>query len=140
MPTLIEIQNQREQRKAAIEKQRKEQELIDTIVLNDLEQEHGDARVFPVKCATYTPGYPTFVVLRLPSRDELKRYQDMNKQRGSTPGDPLASAILVAETCRLYPDLDGWRRLLEVQPGVDVIAGSAAVQRVAGKVEEEGKS
>lgn len=139
MPTLEEIEELRATRKAAVEKQREAQLVIDLTEVNKLEEEHGDGNVVIVNLAKFTPGLPSLLALKPPSPPQLKRYQDMCSGKGQKKGDPLAAAHLVADTCLLYPDKDIYEKILEESPGIKAIAGVAAVTRSAGSAEEEGK-
>lgn len=137
--TIEEIEARRSARKAEIAKQRAVQLAVDLEALDALEVEHGDGSVRRVDVERFTPGMPTLVVVRAPTRAEFKRYQDGCKGIGGQKGDALAAANLICETCLVYPSREDFAKLLEVSPGIQAIAGVAAVELSAGKAAEEGK-
>jgi hypothetical protein len=133
---LAEIEAKRAARREAIEVQRREQLATDLEHLFELEEQHGASRLVRVDLKAFTPGLPALIVMRTPSKLEMKRYQDQCKGKG----DPVAAANLVGTTCLLYPSKDVYEKVLEASPGIHVVAAVAAIERAAGKAVEEGKS
>lgn len=131
-----QIEREREARKEALREARAAQRAQDIEALNALEIEHGDENVASVPIDRFSPGVPTFVVVRALTKHELKRFRDRSKAT-----DAAKAAEEAAESSVLYPSRDGdvWRALLEAIPGIAVRAGVAAVQLAAGVDAAEGK-
>lgn len=138
--SIEEIEKKRAARREALAAARAEQEEIDQAKLFDLEEEHGEASLVVAEVSAWKPGMPTIVVMRVPNGPEFKRYQDMVKGRGDKPGDPTAAANMLGAACRLYPDADAYKTILDVSPGIHINAAVAAINRAAGKVQERAKS
>lgn len=135
-----EIEAARAERKAKLAAAKAEQFAADLEALDALELEHGDDKVRRVDLNAWAPGVPTFVVVRMPSPIEFRRYQDQVKTQGNgKPGDVVRATHAVADACIVYPDADTYKRVREASPGVHVIAGTTAVDMCAAKAAEEGK-
>lgn len=147
MSTVEEIQKRRADRKAAQNSKRLEQYVLDLEELDRLEEQHGDGRIVVHHISDdegtpsrYVDGCVTLAVFRLPTRVEMKRYQDQCKpDRKGRPGDTVAAANQVARACRLYPDAESWTQLIETYAGIDVHAAVSVLEAVSGVAEEEGK-
>jgi len=139
MTKLEEIEARRAERKAALDDQRKAQLAEDLEALDALEVEHGDANVARVN-VPYTPGLPTFVVVRAPKAAEFKRYKERIKsRRDGTPGDPVFAADELGECTRVYPDKETFSKMLEARPGLTTPMGVASSNMGTGRADESGK-
>lgn len=147
MSRIEEIQKRRAARKAALNELRLEQFANDLEQLDALELEHGDGKVVPHHIsdddgnpARFVEGCVTMAIFRLPTKAEMRRYQDKCKpDRRGRPGDTVAAANQIATACRLYPDKDGWELLIETYPGMETNAAVSVLEAVSGVAEEEGK-
>lgn len=144
MRSIAEIEAEREARKEGLRARALEQQAIDLEALNTAEIEHGDGRVGALKI-TYQPGLPGMVVVRAPSKPELKRYRDRAtpKKEGSIPDRVFAAEELAAVT-RVYPaqDKDGnvvFDAMCEAVPGLAAQCGVKAVTLGTASEAEEGK-
>jgi adenine-specific DNA methylase len=140
LTTIEELEERIAARKAEHADAKAEQYARDLAAYADLIEVEGPDRVIVVKCTAWAPGVPTMALFRAASPDEIKRYQDQNKEREGKVGDPIGSAKTLAVTCIKYPDRDGWKRLLELQPGMDMIGGISIVEAASGRAVKEGKS
>jgi hypothetical protein len=131
------IEARRAARKEALAAQAKEQRAVDLEALDALEIEHGDSSVRVLDVA-FTPGLPTFAVVRCPKGPESKRYKDRLRE-GDKPNGIKAADELGA-SCLVYPP-DGPVRaaLLAARPMLLTTAGTSAIELASGKAEEEGK-
>ena len=143
---LAAIEAKRAARKATQDEARQEQLCTDLEALDALEIEHGDEKVRRVDLKSYVPvspdgtKLPTFVVVRMPSRIEFKRFQDMAKTtKDGKQGDGLKAIDLLASACIVYPDAATYEKLREEVPGVHVSAGTEAARMAAAEAEEEKK-
>jgi hypothetical protein len=140
MRTIQEIEKARAERKAALAAQREEQYAKDLDALDALEVKHGDDNVRRVDLNAWAPGLPTFVVVRMPTGIEFKRFQDMAKPRpDGKPGDPIKASHLLADVCVVYPEAEDYSRVREACPGAHIVAGTTAADMSAAKASEEGK-
>lgn len=138
--TLEEIEAARAARRAGIEARKAEQLVRDMEALDAAEIEHGDDMVKPVHLNTWSPGLPTFVVVRMPTGIEFKRFQDMaKKQPNGKDGDAVKASNLLADVCVIYPSKEDYARVREACPGVHIVAGTTAADMSAARAEEAGK-
>lgn len=128
----------REQRKEAHRIAREKQREIDLAALDALEIQHGDEAVRELEIA-YAPGLTTNVVVRCPSRSEIKRFQDRLRPRGDRVPDASAAAEELGAACIAYPTGEQLAAVLAARPAVLVTAGGAAAQLASGKSDAEGK-
>jgi hypothetical protein len=137
--TLEEIEARRDKRKAELAELRDMQRAIDLEALDALEVEHGDSNVAYLE-VSFTPGLPLLVAARCPKPAEIKRYQERLKPKANgKTGDPIAAAEEIAACCRVYPNAEVYKDLLEARPGVNVQVGLLALELATGKAHEEGK-
>lgn len=133
------IEARRAERKAALEKQRKAQRVIDLEALDTLEIEHGDSNVAAVG-VPFTPGMVTMAIVRVPKPAELKRYRSrITPDSKGHMGDMVAAAEEVAAVCRVYPDTEAYEALCEARPGLHVEMGLKALKLGSGREADEGK-
>ena len=133
------IEAKRAARKAASEAPRLEQLARDLEALDDAEVEHGDGRVARINLDFFEPGLPTFVLARMPKQVEFKRFQDMSSAKKGGDGAATRAGNLLADGCRIYPDADTYKRVLERSPGVHANVAVECIKLAQGHAEEEGK-
>lgn len=140
---LAEIEARRAARKAGLAAQRADQRLRDMEAVDALEVELGDGAVVLLEIddegRRFVPGLTTLVAMRLPTKPEMKRYQDMIKGRGEKTGDPLEAARVLADVIRRYPETELYAKVCETFTGVHMNAAVAAIKASQGKTAEEGK-
>jgi hypothetical protein len=140
MRTLEQIEKARADRKAGLAVQREEQYAKDLDALDALEVEHGDGNVKQVNIKSWSPGIPTFVVVRMPSGIEFKRFQDTVKMtKDGKHGDHIKGANQLADVCVVYPKGEDYSKVRESNPGVHIVAGTVASDMSAAEAKEEGK-
>lgn len=138
--TKAEIEQKREERRKQYALAHEAQSELDEAAIFEQEEKLGPERIVVAVVSAWQPGIPTKCAYRLPGDDEFRRYQDMCKARGERPGQPLEAANLVGHSCLLYPEKEVYTRVLELSPGLHVNAAVAAVNRVAGRIQEDAKS
>lgn len=140
MATVAEILARRAERRAAHEAAREEQLLKDLEALEGFELQHGDNKIVQLDIIAWEPGIPTMCLYRTMTKAEFKRFQDMSKPRGNGKSpDHVAAATLIADACRIYPDEETYKLVLEASPGVHMSAAVELLNRAAARVTEEGK-
>lgn len=139
MATLEEIRERiAEARKLAKEKQ-EAQFAIDLEKYFEIMTERGESAVVKTDVERYVDGLPTLVVHRLPSPAEAKRFQQRTVGVNGKPGDPIAAANELAESCLLYPERETYKKLCDVFTQINMRAAQTAVAASEGKQVEEGK-
>jgi hypothetical protein len=129
----------REARKAVLAAEKEEQKKRELLLLDDLEQEHGDDNVRPV----WTVG--GLVVIRCPKPPEMQRWREAlwgtkNKQSENAASRANASMAL-AKACVIHPPREAYEALVKRYPGIPDLVAKHCVE-FAGDTEEEeaGKS
>lgn len=132
--TFEERMVERDARKAAAAKAREDQKQRDMLVLDGLEQEHGDDNVMPV----WTAG--GLVVLSRPTAGSMKRWREAMWAEKVKPAERSAikakAAGDLAKTCIRFPPADEYAALVDKYPGIPDAVGAEAV-KFAGIVEDE---
>lgn len=138
--TLDLIEQKRRERKDALAGQRREQKARDLAALDELEVEFGDECVEAIE-VPFSPGLPTIVVARMPTRPEIKRYQARVKPAAQNREiDAPAASEELGRSCMVYPrDAAARDALVEARPGVLTMCGNAALRMAQGKAASEGK-
>lgn len=135
-----EIERRRAERKEALAAQRAAQYAIDLEAQDAAEVERGDGNVGVAEVARWLPGYPTLVLVRMPTSTEFKRYQDTVKPQGEKRyGDVVKAANQLADMCVIYPSKDEYARMRDAFPGIHTAAGATAANMCGEKEKEEGK-
>lgn len=140
MSSIDEIEERRAQRKANLDEDRKVQLAVDLEALDALEIQHGDSNVARLNLP-YSPGLPTFCVVRTPNQHETKRYRFMCADKTiADESDRLqrAAEALTAVTL-VYPDKDVFERVKAARPGVASQLAFVAVKLATGREDAEGK-
>lgn len=136
--SIADLERRRAERKAANGQLRTEQYARDLLALDALEEELGDGRVAPLELSFFTPGLPTFVVVRAPDEVSYRRFRDMvRNSKGTAHGK---AADMLADVCVAYPDADTYKKLRDAYPGVHDSVAVQAIRLTEGKAAEEGKS
>lgn len=133
-----QIEKRRAQRRDDLKAQRLEQYAIDVAALDELEEKHGDT-LSKIELAKHVVGFPTFLVFRLPSSGEVKRYHDQIKDRGKRKGDYVKAGQLLSDSCRLYPEKELYEQVVEHFGMVRDNSAVRLIKASQGKEEEEGK-
>ena len=116
---------------------RKEQDVVDMRAEYDAVVEHGVGRVTKVELNAHVPGLPVVVLARPQTRPEQKRYDDMVVLGGKA--SYVKAAKLLADTCRVYPSEEVFKRMVEADPGIVTTLGNRLVARAQGKKVAEEK-
>ncbi len=138
MSALEAIEAKRAARKAKLDEQHAEQLATDLEAVDALETEHGDSNVAVLR-VPFTPGQPALCAARCPNTHEIKRYRDRIRKDGGK-GDPVAAAEEIAAVCRVYPDADTYKAMLDARPGIHVQLGVEAVKLASGQADADQKS
>ena len=136
-----EANARRAKARAALELQCKEQLVQDLEALENFELEYGPSNVKALR-VNYAPGLPALAVVRVPSKLEIKRYQDKIKpSKKAEIGDLQAAAVQVGRVCLVYPAEGTELReaLLDQRSPILVEAGFAAVALAESRDADEGK-
>jgi len=132
---IAQTEARRAARKADLEKQRVEQYSLDLAALDTAEEEHGDARIARLDL-DYTPGLPTIVVVKCPSRDHIKVYRAKVSEKKP---DHTKAAVWLAGRCLVYPSPEVFEQLIDAYPGIDAQAGLRASLLSVAKAQDEGE-
>jgi hypothetical protein len=128
-------------RAAELEAARLAQSDIDLDALDDAKAKYGDTNV-TVLHVPHIEGFPTFVLGRVPSTVEIKRYRDTIKpNKDNSPGDPVRACEQLAAVCRIYPEsADVYKEMLDARPAIHVQLGGQCALLAAGSAEAQSKS
>jgi hypothetical protein len=136
MPSLAEIERNRQARKDKLAAERNVQRALDLEAIDALEVEHGDANISIIEL-DYVPGLPTCVAVKVTPPAVLLRYQARLRNEDKTTVD---AAKEVCDSCRIYPsDDETWTALLQVRPALYTQMGVEAVNLGRGKTAAEAK-
>jgi len=137
---LQQAEAKRAARKAKAAEAEDTQKAIDIEAIDALEEQLGDASTKAIHVG-FTPGMVTAVLVRCPTRPEVKRYRDRIKpDKKGRPGDGAAANEELGAACRVYPaDDDAFEALCEARPGLLAQCGSVAAALATGAEEAEGK-
>lgn len=141
---LEQIRAVRKARQDELQRQHDAQLVIDLTALNDLETELGDSSV-AFLTVPFTPGLPTMLIARKPTKAELQRYraQVKVKPKANGPGDsektPTEAAEVVADACFKYPDAETYAKLCTERPGAKAQLGALALKLIVDTESEDAK-
>ncbi len=121
-----------------------DQHAEDLGALLEAREEHGVDAVQAVKIP-FTPGLPTLVIVRRPSKVEFKRFQDMCSTKNAGTAEAVKAAEQMASVTRVYPARDAkgdetFDKMCEACPGLKVGMGSAAAGLASAKAAEDLKA
>lgn len=137
-----EIEKRRAERKAATQRARDDQYAKDLEALDELEASHGDENVSRLAVNGFRPGLPTFVVVRVPTDVEYKRFSQ-TVRRAKDNNEAKAQAVeQLGAVCLVYPSKDDEetrKALLSAFPGIIPSAGVEATRLAEAQRETEGK-
>lgn len=138
------IRAARKARQDDLQTQQDAQTVIDLTALDALETELGDSSV-AFLTVPFTPGLPTMMIARKPTKAELQRYraQVKVKPKANGPGDsektPTEACEVIADTCFKYPDADTYAKLCTERPGAKAQLGSLALKLIVDTESEDAK-
>lgn len=130
------IEKRREARKVAGEEPRILQLADDLEAFERLEEQYGEGKVVKLPLPYFTKGLPTFVVVRAPEEQYVKRMRGMIRQNPKNPG---AAMDLLADKSVAYPDPDTYKNVRAEYGGIHDSVGNAAVELSQARKVEEGK-
>jgi hypothetical protein len=141
MTKIEEIEARRAARKAELEAAQNAQLEKDLEAFEALEIEHGANNVARLVVKAFTPGLPTFVVVRSPGGTSFyKRYVDMVRRAQKNTQAIGAAQDMLAESSIVYPSDEATRKaMFEQFPGVRVTAAVRALKFVELEEEDEKK-
>src|SRR4051812_35639616 len=105
------IRAARAARQADLQTQQDAQTVVDLTALDRLETELGDSSV-AFLTVPFTPGLPTMMIARKPTKAELMRYRAQVKVKpkangaGDSEKTPTEACEVIADTCILYPEAE----------------------------------
>ncbi len=131
-----ERDEKRAKAKAAWEAQR----VLDLRALGDLEDEHGLSSVGFLN-VPHTPGLPTLIACKVPEPKYFKRYKERVRPKGAKAEIGNISDALdeLGAACRIYPDDDTFKALLDARPGVLTQLGSKAAELASAHEADDAK-
>ena len=140
---LEEIRKKRAARQAELKAAWEEQRAIDLEAVFALEEQHGASNI-TIRDVEHTPGLPTLIAARCPDKNEIKRFRDrLKKSSRDNDGksvDYEGACEEIGACCRVYPDDETYKRLLDARPGIHVPLGAAAVALAGVREAAEGKA
>jgi hypothetical protein len=143
---LEEAEKKRAARKASAQKAANAQRAIDTLAIDEIEAELGDASIKAADLP-HKVGLVTKIAVRCPTKAEIKRYRDMIKpDRKGREGDGAKANETLGATCRVYPPNDpgsedsaAFDAVCEAFPGVLGQCGMLAAALSVADEEKAGK-
>jgi len=138
----------RQKRKAGLTRAANKQKAIDTIAIDEIEAELGDASIKAADLPGHKPGLVTKIAVRCPTRAEIKRYRDMTKpDKKGRPADGSIANEALGAVCRVYPRDDEGKEgesaafdaVCEAFPGVLGQCGMLAAALSVAEEEKAGK-
>lgn len=142
MATVEELEKRRAERRAAKHELYEAQKLEDLEARDRLEEELGDGQVLAIEIseATWKPGVVTMALFKLPNATQAKIYkQTITPNKDGSPGDIVKASDVLAAQCCIYPDKDGFAKLLGAFAFVGTNGAVACVKAAEGKQADEGK-
>jgi hypothetical protein len=140
LPTAAEriaaVEKRRNARRLQSEDVRLEQVATDLEAFESLETEHGEGKVKRLDLPYFTSGLPTFVVVRAPDEQYVKRMRTMIR---ATPKNPGPAQDMLADVCVAYPDAPTYKRVRAEYGAIHDSVGNAAVKLSQAQAAEEGK-
>lgn len=139
---IADIEAKRAARKAGLSADREAQFAADLEALDALECEHGDGKVERLAVDRFVAPHPTFVVLKVPSSAQYKRFCDQASRaaKANDPGARRTAENMLGEACWVYPATKEQRdAMLEEFPGMLLSIAIRAAKLVEANEVEEGK-
>lgn len=142
MSTVEEYEKRRAERRAAKHDLFEAQRLEDLEARDRLEEELGDGQVIAIEISEerWKPGVVTMALFKLPNATQAKVYKTtITPNKDGSPGDLVKASDVLAAQCRIYPEPDAWKKLLDAFPFVGTNGAVACVKAAEGKQADEGK-
>ena len=115
------------------------QRAIDQEEFDKLEESHGPEQVHTISFNQgWSPGVPTMVVFRTPSRLEIKRF--LNKGDAKNPDKMLSATHDLCVTLVLYPTMGVLQELMERFCNLPATVANAASDIASGEFEGQKKA